>query len=63
MGSSPDKKVFLEPEKFIPERWLESSEEKLVAMERSIFALGGGSRICIGRHISIVEMMKVIPQC
>jgi cytochrome P450 len=41
--------VFPNPEKFEPERWLESSEEKLQEMERSFFVFGAGSRTCIGK--------------
>jgi cytochrome P450 len=44
-----DPNVFPDPEKFEPERWLESSEEKLQEMERSFFAFGAGSRTCIGK--------------
>ena len=57
-----NQKTFPEPEKFIPERWLESSEEKLAEMEKSFFAFGAGTRTCLGKHISMIEMAKIIPQ-
>ncbi|KAA8893336.1 cytochrome P450 [Sphaerosporella brunnea] len=57
-----DPKVFPNPEKFEPERWLDSPEEKLQEMERSFFAFGAGSRTCIGKNISLMEMSKIIPQ-
>ncbi|KAH6975709.1 cytochrome P450 oxidoreductase [Ilyonectria destructans] len=47
---------------FRPERWLEASDEQLKAMERTSLSFGGGSRVCIGRNISLVEMSKIIPQ-
>ena len=57
-----DPEVFPEPEKFKPERWLDASPDQLAAMERSFFSFGAGSRACIGRYISLIEMRKIIPQ-
>ncbi|KAJ2987475.1 hypothetical protein NUW58_g4482 [Xylaria curta] len=42
-------------EEFRPERWLD--EERI---GRFFFAFGGGTRTCIGRHISWLEMEKLI---
>ncbi|KAF9890027.1 hypothetical protein FE257_006707 [Aspergillus nanangensis] len=49
-------------DKFRPERWIESPEAQLKAMERSFLAFGHGSRTCIGKNISILEMGKLVPQ-
>jgi len=59
-----DPDVFPEPEKFEPERWLKGSmnEAHLAAMERSFFAFGAGSRICMGRNLSMIEMRKIVPE-
>jgi cytochrome P450 len=57
-----DEKVFPEPEKFIPERWLDSDKKKLAEMEKSFFSFGAGSRTCVGKNISLMEMTKIIPQ-
>lgn len=57
-----DQKVFSDPEAFLPERWLESTSEKLKEMEQSFFAFGAGSRTCVGKNISLIEMHKIIPQ-
>ncbi|KAJ5678478.1 uncharacterized protein N7477_004111 [Penicillium maclennaniae] len=57
-----DPKVFPDPESFIPGRWLESSTEELKVMEQSFFAFGSGSRTCVGKNISLIEMHKIIPQ-
>jgi cytochrome P450 len=46
---------------FRPERWLTSDKEKLSLMERNWMAFGLGSRTCIGRHISLLEISKLIP--
>jgi cytochrome P450 len=57
-----DAQVFPNPEAFEPERWLESSADYLAAMEKSYLNFGAGSRSCIGRNISLIEMRKIIPQ-
>ncbi|KAL2000136.1 hypothetical protein VTN02DRAFT_3523 [Thermoascus thermophilus] len=57
-----DPHVFPDPDSFIPERWIESPEEKLKEMDQSFFVFGSGSRTCIGKNISLMEMHKIIPQ-
>lgn len=57
-----DPAVFEKPEEFIPERWQDADPEKLRQMDQSFFAFGAGSRSCIGQNISMIEMMKIIPQ-
>ncbi len=47
---------------FRPERWLEGGEEGRKAMERFNMTFGGGSRACIGKNISLMELSKVIPE-
>jgi cytochrome P450 len=47
---------------FKPERWLTNDAEKRAAMDRNFLAFGAGSRVCIGKNISLMEMYKVIPQ-
>jgi cytochrome P450 len=44
-----------------PERWLEASEGKKAEMKNSMFAFGAGSRTCIGKNISYLEMYKLVP--
>ncbi|KAF4968690.1 hypothetical protein FSARC_3976 [Fusarium sarcochroum] len=46
---------------FRPERWLEASEDELRMMESFFIPFGKGSRTCIGRHISMLEMSKLLP--
>ncbi|KAK8115255.1 cytochrome P450 oxidoreductase [Apiospora kogelbergensis] len=47
---------------FRPDRWLESDEAKLSAMNKNWMPFGLGSRNCIGKHISILEISKLIPR-
>lgn len=56
--------VFENPGAFKPERWDPEvvSKEKLKEMENSYMPFGLGTRTCIGKNISIMEMTKLIPQ-
>ncbi|KAI0099279.1 cytochrome P450 [Nemania sp. FL0031] len=47
---------------FNPERWLIDDGDKLAAMNRQWIPFGMGSRTCIGRHISTLEISKLIPR-
>ncbi|KAL1965265.1 hypothetical protein VTN77DRAFT_5867 [Rasamsonia byssochlamydoides] len=44
-----------------PERWLEASEEQLKVMNGTMFQFGAGSRTCIGKNISLMEIYKLVP--
>lgn len=58
-----DETVFHGPDEFKPERWLNASESQLKQMDNILeLNFGGGSRKCIGRNISMIEMQKVLPQ-
>ncbi|KAF2176414.1 cytochrome P450 [Zopfia rhizophila CBS 207.26] len=46
---------------FRPERWLQS-EERTQKMERYYIPFGHGSRTCIGKNISLMEISVLIPQ-
>lgn len=59
-----NKSVFgQDADSFRPERWLESESgpDRLRQMENCFLGFGAGTRICIGRHISMMEMMKLVP--
>ena len=47
---------------FRPERWLEADAVQLKLMERNYLAFGAGSRTCLGKNISLLEMNKLVPQ-
>jgi cytochrome P450 len=57
-----DPNVYQDPEAFIPERWLTTDVELLSRMENSFLSFGAGSRTCVGKNISLMEMHKLIPQ-
>ncbi|CAG8925610.1 unnamed protein product [Penicillium salamii] len=58
-----DKTIFGDDaDAFRPERWTESSEDHIKLMDRHLMTFGFGSRTCIGKNISIMEMGKLIPQ-
>ncbi|KAJ5520869.1 Cytochrome P450 E-class group I [Penicillium fimorum] len=49
------------PRVFRPERWLEDDGNKPLSSALN-FAFGGGSRVCLGKNISLLELAKVIPE-
>ncbi|KAE8423593.1 cytochrome P450 [Aspergillus pseudocaelatus] len=58
-----DQSVFGEDAaEFRPERWIDSDEVRVKMMDRHLMTFGYGSRTCIGKNISIMEMGKLIPQ-
>lgn len=46
---------------FRPERWLDATEEQQARMNGALFSFGAGTRTCIGKHISLLEMYKLVP--
>ncbi|AEO60779.1 hypothetical protein MYCTH_2120753 [Thermothelomyces thermophilus ATCC 42464] len=57
-----DKEIFgQDADDFRPERWLED-EERAKKMERYMFQFGGGSHLCIGRNLALLEINKVVPR-
>lgn len=56
-------------DEFRPERWLEAqaeaeagNRERLQRMEAYYLPFGLGARTCIGKHISILEILKLVPR-
>jgi cytochrome P450 len=47
-------------EVYRPERWLEASAEQLRVMEVAHIGFGRGRRVCIGQHIAMMEIKKVV---
>ncbi|KAF7524468.1 hypothetical protein PCG10_005728 [Penicillium crustosum] len=65
VGISPwvlhyDPELFPDPEKFQPERWLTADADLLAQRKRSIFAFSAGSHTCLGKHISLMEITKLV---
>ncbi|KAK8036942.1 cytochrome P450 oxidoreductase [Apiospora marii] len=65
MNSGPvqqDPRVFgSDAKEWVPERWLDRDAAKIQKMDRSMLQFGQGPRVCIGRHISEIEMYKLLP--
>lgn len=55
-----DASIFPDPDAFKPERWLDAGDVERKRME-SVWELnfGGGSRKCIGRNISWIEIVRI----
>lgn len=61
--ASRDKSTYgADADEFRPERWLEVDESQLKIMDRNFMAFGGGTRTCLGKNISMLEMSKLVPQ-
>ena len=45
---------------FRPERWLGDAETTR-AMERAMFQFGAGAHICLGQHVALMEVYKLVP--
>ncbi|KUI71294.1 Pisatin demethylase [Cytospora mali] len=44
-----------------PERWLGLSEDHRRRLENAIMTFGAGRRVCLGKHIALLEVKKIIP--
>ncbi|KAL4868706.1 hypothetical protein BDV12DRAFT_95324 [Aspergillus spectabilis] len=47
-------------ENWNPDRWMVDGERRKI-LETSVMTFGAGRRVCLGRHISILEMKKIVP--
>ncbi|MBS0238955.1 MAG: cytochrome P450 [Proteobacteria bacterium] len=56
--SHRDPKYFPEPERFLPERWLDGLAARLPKF--AYYPFGGGQRLCIGSHFATMEAMIVL---
>ncbi|OHW97906.1 benzoate 4-monooxygenase cytochrome p450 [Colletotrichum incanum] len=57
-----DKRTFgQDADDYRPERWLVDVEEAK-RMERYMFQFGGGSHVCIGRNLALLEINKAVPR-
>ena len=57
-----DEKIFPEPKKFDPERWLDRANEGSTTsrLDKYIVAFGKGSRNCIGMHLAYAQLYMCI---
>ena len=47
-------------ERFVPERWMDISEEKFKMMDHAELGFSTGRRMCIGRNLAMIETKKVL---
>ncbi|KAI0693841.1 cytochrome P450 [Cerioporus squamosus] len=55
-----DTGVFLDPEEFVPERWL--GPEGTTERNQYFFAFAAGGRGCIGKHLALLEMKTLLKE-
>lgn len=53
-----NERLFDEPLRFMPSRWLDGLEKRLPRF--AYFPFGGGPRICIGNHFAMMELVLVL---
>jgi cytochrome P450 len=53
-----DPRFFPDPERFLPERWLQPPATPLPKF--TYFPFGGGPRVCIGNHFAMMEIALVL---
>ncbi|PVH96859.1 cytochrome P450 [Periconia macrospinosa] len=46
---------------FRPERWLDCDQSTRQRMEHGLLTFGAGNRSCLGKHISYLEIYKLVP--
>ncbi|KAF2212832.1 hypothetical protein CERZMDRAFT_40428, partial [Cercospora zeae-maydis SCOH1-5] len=62
-----DPTIFPEPEKFMPDRWLDADDDtdktsSKLRMQEAYFPFGLGSRTCIGRNIATLVILTALPR-
>lgn len=61
MATHLDRTVFgNDAYRYRPERWLTTKPEELRSMERAFMGFSRGRRVCLGQHIAILQMKKVL---
>ncbi|KAI9692727.1 MAG: hypothetical protein M1820_009432 [Bogoriella megaspora] len=48
-------------DEYRPERWLEADPATLKEMKATMFQFGAGSRTCLGKNVSMLEIYKLVP--
>lgn len=53
--------IFPNPDKFDPQRWIDSDENQLKVMKANLMHFGSGGRMCIGMNLAVAEIKIIIP--
>lgn len=53
-----DPEVYVDPESFNPDRWLEGGEAE--AAQKNWLVFGTGPHVCLGQHYAIMNFMAMI---
>jgi cytochrome P450 len=53
-----DPRFFRDPERFVPERWIDLDRSTLPRF--AYFPFGGGPRVCMGQHYAMMQMALVL---
>jgi cytochrome P450 len=54
-GANNNEDVFPNPQTFQPERWMLNDQERLAKMEFHSLGFGGGTRVCPGQQLAMLE--------
>jgi cytochrome P450 len=46
---------------FRPVRWLDGDGERVTKMEQASMGFSRGRRACLGQHVAVMQMKRVIP--
>ncbi|KAL1866899.1 hypothetical protein Daus18300_006602 [Diaporthe australafricana] len=49
------------PDDWVPERWLRGGEAQRKRLEQGLLTFGAGRRVCLGKHVGLFEVKKLIP--
>ncbi|KAF5690926.1 benzoate 4-monooxygenase cytochrome P450 [Fusarium circinatum] len=55
-----DGEVYSDPDRFLPRRWIDSSEEERKALDAQLIPFGYGGRTCLGKALATMELKLLI---
>ncbi|KAG5806179.1 hypothetical protein H9Q74_006672 [Fusarium xylarioides] len=55
-----DGEVYSDPERFVPRRWIDGSEEQRKVLDAQLMPFGYGGRICLGKALATMELKLLI---